>query len=86
LGLNVAWYSGLATAVTYAALWDFLQDFQQREIAAWEDFCAAHKDNPYLRGGGRAPIPEGREKQRELEQRYFPNEMLQKYRDPSEKG
>lgn len=84
LGLNVAWYSGFATAVTYAALWDFLQDFQQRELAAWEDFCAAHKDNPYLRGA-RGPIPEGREKQRELEERYFPNEMLQKYRGPYDK-
>src|SRR6266545_3801979 len=51
LGLNVAWYSGFGTAVTYAALWDFLQDFQQRE----------------------------------LEERYFPNEMLQKYRGPYDK-
>jgi 2-methylisocitrate lyase-like PEP mutase family enzyme len=84
LGLNAAWYSGMGTAVTYAALWDFLQDFQQRELAAWEDFRAAHKDNPYLRGG-RGVSPEGREKQRELEERYFPNEMLQKYRDPSDK-
>jgi 2-methylisocitrate lyase-like PEP mutase family enzyme len=85
LGLNVAWYSGFGTAVTYAALWDFLQDFQRRDLAAWEDYCAAHKDNPYLRGA-RGAVPEGREKQRELEERYFPNEMLQKYRGPYEKG
>jgi 2-methylisocitrate lyase-like PEP mutase family enzyme len=78
LGLNVAWYSGFGTAVTYAALWEFLQDFQQRELAAWEDFCAAHKDNPYLRGV-RSRSPEGREKQRELEERYFPKGMLEKY-------
>ena len=81
LGLNAAWYSGMGTAVTYAALWDFLQDFQRRDLAAWEDYCAAHKDNPYLRGA-RGAIPEGREKQRELEERYFPNEMLKKYRGP----
>ena len=78
LGLNVAWYSGFGTAVTYAALWEFLQDFQQRELAAWEDFCTLHKENPYL-GRGRGRIPEGREKQRELEERYFPKDMLQKY-------
>jgi|SRR5262245_15016773 len=84
LGLNVAWYSGLGTAVTYATLWEFLKDFQKRELAAWEDFCVAHKENPYLRGN-RGPIAEGREKQRELEERYFPNEMLQKYRGPGEK-
>ncbi len=85
LGLNVAWYSGFGTAVTYAALWEFLQDFQQRELAAWEDFCAAHKDNPYLRGV-RARIPEGREKQRELEERYYPKGMLEKYGRSSGKG
>jgi len=78
LGLNVAWYSGFGTAVTYASLWEFLQDFQQRELAAWEDFCTLHKENPYL-GRARGRIPEGREKQRELEERYFPKDMLQKY-------
>ena len=45
---------------------------------AWEEFCAEHKDNPELRGA-RGRIPEGREKQRELEERYFPKDMLQKY-------
>jgi len=79
LGLNVAWYSGLGTAVTHVALWDFLKDFQERELAAWEDFRAAHKDNPYFRHD-RGRIPEGREKQRELEERYYSKEMLEKYR------
>jgi hypothetical protein len=61
------------------ALWDFLNDFQERELAAWEDFRAAHKDNPYFRED-RGRIPEGREKQRELEERYYSKEMLEKYR------
>ena len=79
LGLNVAWYSGLGTAVTHVALWDFLNDFQKRELAAWEDFRAVHKDNPYFRED-RVRISEGREKQRELEERYYSKEMLEKYR------
>jgi 2-methylisocitrate lyase-like PEP mutase family enzyme len=70
LGVNVAWYPGFTHHVIWAALWDFMRDFQKRGIAAWEDFQAAHEHTPY-------PIPdvppagEGGEKQRELEQRYF---------------
>jgi 2-methylisocitrate lyase-like PEP mutase family enzyme len=79
LGLNVAWYSGLGTAVTHVALWEFLKDFQERELSAWDDFRAAHEDNPYIRGD-RGRIPEGRERQRELEERYYSEELLRKYR------
>ena len=70
LGVNVAWYPGFTHHVIWAALWDFMRDFQKRGIKAWEDFQAAHDRAPY-------PIPdvppsgEGGEKQRELEQRYF---------------
>jgi hypothetical protein len=65
--------------VTWAALWDFMQDFQSRGIAAWEDFVESHKDRPY-------PYPivgpegEGADKQRELEERYFSGAALKKYR------
>jgi 2-methylisocitrate lyase-like PEP mutase family enzyme len=70
LGVNVAWYPGFTHHVIWAALWDFMRDFQKRGIQAWEDFQAAHEHTPY-------PVPdvppdgEGGEKQRELEQRYF---------------
>ena len=81
LGLNIAWYSGFPTAVTYVALWDFLKDFQNRELAAWEDFSESHKDNPYIHGlrDMRRGIEEGPAKQRELEERYYSKEMLEKY-------
>jgi 2-methylisocitrate lyase-like PEP mutase family enzyme len=70
LGVTIAWYPAFTHHVTWAALWDFLQEFQARGIAAWEDFVASRKDRPY-------PEPragrdgEGAERQRELEQRYF---------------
>jgi 2-methylisocitrate lyase-like PEP mutase family enzyme len=69
LGVNVAWYPGFTHHVVWAALSDFMRDFQKRGIAAWDDFQAAHP-------GGSYPLPEvpaageGGEKQRELESRY----------------
>jgi 2-methylisocitrate lyase-like PEP mutase family enzyme len=79
LGVNIAWYPGFTHAVTWAALWDFMQDFQGRGIAAWEDFVASRKDRPYpepLVG----PEGEGADRQRELEERYLSGESLKKYR------
>jgi hypothetical protein len=54
----------------YAALWDFMQDFQARGLAAWEAFQASRQGRPYphplrLEGG------ETVAKQRELEARYL---------------
>jgi 2-methylisocitrate lyase-like PEP mutase family enzyme len=80
LGVNIAWYPSFTHHVTWAALFDFMQQFNARGIAAWEDFVAARKDRPY-------PVPEvpasgeGLEKQRELEQRYLSQSALAKYRD-----
>jgi 2,3-dimethylmalate lyase len=68
LGVNVAWYPGFTHHVIWAALWDFMRDFQKRGVGAWEDFQAAHKGYPV------PDVPatgEGGEKQRELERRYF---------------
>ena len=79
LGVNIAWYPGFTHQVTWAALWDFMQDFQARGIAAWEDFTESRKSRPF-------PHPEigadgeGLAKQRELEERYFSAATLDKYR------
>jgi 2-methylisocitrate lyase-like PEP mutase family enzyme len=79
LGVNIAWYPGFTHHVTWAALYDFMQAFEKRGVAAWEEFVASRKERPY-------PIPEvgpegeGLDKQRELEERYFSGAMLEKYR------
>jgi 2-methylisocitrate lyase-like PEP mutase family enzyme len=79
LGINIAWYPGFTHQVMWAALWDFMQDFQQRGIAAWEDFQASRQNRPYPRPEP-GPDGEGGEKQRALEERYFSGPMLEKYR------
>ena len=73
LGVNIAWYPGFTHAVTRAALWDFMTDFNTRGTKAWDDFVASRRDRPY-------PTPEmpadgeGDAKQQELERRYFADE------------
>jgi 2,3-dimethylmalate lyase len=78
LGVTIAWYPGFTHHVTWAALWDFLQEFQKRGVAAWDDFTASRRHRPYPdpRVG---PDGEGAERQRELEERYLSGEMLKKY-------
>jgi len=71
LGVNIAWYPGFTHHVTWAALWDFMQDFQGRGIAA----CPYPQ--PIV-----GPEGEGADKQRELEERYFSGAAA-KYRTPS---
>lgn len=79
LGVNIAWYPGFTHHVTWAALWDFMQDFQLRGIAVWEEFVASRKDRPY-------PEPmvgaegDGMSRQRELEERYLSPQALDKFR------
>jgi len=79
LGVTIAWYPGFTHQVIWAALWDFMQQFQEKGIAAWEEFEQARRDHPYPRPEPR-PDEEGLEKQRELEERYFSPEALAKYR------
>jgi 2-methylisocitrate lyase-like PEP mutase family enzyme len=79
LGVSIAWYPSFTHHVTWAALWDFMREFQKRDVGAWNDFVASRKDDPY-------PIPEvgpegeGLDKQRELEELYLSGAMLEKYR------
>lgn len=70
LGVNIAWYPGFTHHVTWAALWDFMEDFQQRGIAAWEEFVASRKQRPYPHPVV-GPEGEGADKQQALERRYF---------------
>lgn len=69
LGVNIAWFPGFTHHVLWAALWDFMNDFQARGIAAWEEFQASRLDRPY-------PEPlvgddgEGAAMQQRLENRY----------------
>lgn len=69
LGVNIAWYPGFTHEVTWAALWDFMEDFQRRGISAWEEFVERRKDRPYPRPIV-GPTGEGAERQRALEERY----------------
>ena len=79
LGINIAWFPGFTHQVMWAALWDFMQDFQSRGVAAWENFQAGRKDRPYPRPDV-GPEGEGGDKQRELEERYYSPATLGKYR------
>jgi 2,3-dimethylmalate lyase len=79
LGVNIAWYPGFTHQVMWAALWDFMQDFRTRGVAAWEAFVAGRKDHPFPNPEV-GPEGEGLAKQRELEERYLSAEALEKYR------
>jgi 2-methylisocitrate lyase-like PEP mutase family enzyme len=70
LGVTIAWYPSFTHHVTWAALWDFMQDFQQRDVAAWEEFVERRRARPYPTPDV-GPQGEGGAKQRELEERYF---------------
>jgi len=70
LGVTIAWFPGFTHQVVWAALWDFMTDFQSRGLEAWEDFVASRRAKPY-------PEPtfgadeEGPTRQQMLEARYF---------------
>jgi hypothetical protein len=68
LGVNVAWYPGFTHHVMWAAMWEFMRDFQARGVPAWEDFQKKHAGYPIP---DVPPSGEGGEKQIELEKRYF---------------
>jgi hypothetical protein len=78
LGVNIAWVPQPTHLVTYVALYDYIKDFMERGSIAYQDFREAHKDNPYVSGQlkiGGAEVA----KQRELEEKYFSAEALEKY-------
>jgi 2-methylisocitrate lyase-like PEP mutase family enzyme len=79
LGVSIAWVPSFTHHVIWAALSDFMQDFGVNGMAAWERFVADRQGRPY-------PVPEvgprgeGIARQQELEERYFSEAMLAKYR------
>jgi 2,3-dimethylmalate lyase len=80
LGVNIAWYPRLTHDVSWAAIWIFMQDFQKRDIAAWDDFEKRQAGNPFPHALDVGPEGEGLAKQQALEKRYFPEDMLTKYK------
>jgi 2-methylisocitrate lyase-like PEP mutase family enzyme len=80
LGVTIAWYPGFTHSVMRAALWDFLHDFNARDIAAWEDFQASRQGKLPVPPMGTGPDDEGLEKQRELEERYLGAGAVEKYK------
>jgi 2-methylisocitrate lyase-like PEP mutase family enzyme len=70
LGVNIAWFPGFTHHVLWAALWDFVNDFQSRGVAAWEDFQDQRRDKPYPEPSVE-PGGEGAAMQERLEKLYF---------------
>jgi 2,3-dimethylmalate lyase len=78
LGVSIAWVPSFTHHVIWAAMSDFMRDFGDNGIAAWERFVAGREGRPY-------PVPEvgpageGIARQQALEERYFSETMLTKY-------
>lgn len=81
LGVNIAWYPYFTHAVTWAAVRNFLRDFQARDIAAWEDFLAKEAADPCPNPLDVGRDGEGLAKQRALEERYFAAAAKARYED-----
>lgn len=70
LGVTIAWYPGFTHNIIWAAISDFMQDFQNRDVAAWDAFQESRKNRPYLTPVV-GPDGEGGEKQQRLEELYL---------------
>jgi 2-methylisocitrate lyase-like PEP mutase family enzyme len=79
LGVTIAWLPSFSHHVAWAALSDFMADFADRGVAAWESFVESRKDRPYNIPEV-PPEGEGLVKQRALEERYLSPAALAKYR------
>jgi 2,3-dimethylmalate lyase len=79
LGVTIAWLPSFSHHVIWAALSDFMADFRQHGLGAWDAFVERRKDHPYIIPEV-PPDGEGLEKQRTLEERYLSPTALEKYR------
>ena len=69
LGVNIAWFPGFTHHVVWAAVSDFMQDFRERGVAAWEEFAERRRDKPYFEPA-LGENGEGAAKQQHLERLY----------------
>ena len=54
LGLNAAWYTFLPDQVLKISAWSFFQEFNKKDILAWDEFTKAHTETPFT-GGPKLP-------------------------------
>ena len=80
LGLNAAWYTFLPDRMLKASSWYFLQDFQRRGIAAWQEFQERHPDTPFTGGAKWSYDATGMSELSRLESRYGSKEGARKKR------
>ena len=78
LGVTIAWLPSFTHHVGWAALSDFMADFAQRGVGAWDAFLESRKDRPYIIPE-MPPDGEGLDKQRMLDERYLSAAAVAKY-------
>ena len=54
LGLNAAWYTFLPDQVLKISAWSFFQEFNKKDISAWDEFTQTHAKTPFT-GGPKLP-------------------------------
>ena len=54
LGLNAAWYTFLPDQVLKISAWSFFQEFNKKDILAWDEFTKTHTGTPFT-GGPKLP-------------------------------
>ena len=54
LGLNAAWYTFLPDLVLKTSAWFFFQEFQKKDMRAWDEFMQARPGTPFT-GGAKLP-------------------------------
>jgi 2-methylisocitrate lyase-like PEP mutase family enzyme len=72
LGLNAAWYTFLPDQVLKISAWSFLQEFNKKDILAWNEFTQTHAQTPFT-GGPKLPWDAtGMSELAEFEVKYAP--------------
>jgi 2-methylisocitrate lyase-like PEP mutase family enzyme len=69
VGCNMAWYSDHIARLITTSVYEFVKDFQNRGLVAWEEWAKAHPNSP-----PRYNAPDSVQKLRQLQEKYFPNQ------------